>query len=504
MGGRGPAWGKYRKVRNAETDSFFKVPEGKVCLICIGTFRSLALDYKYASYAAYYKFVRESAQEHTQFLQGVKEYIRQKNETPGGRVDKEAIKKATTTLHSEHKTGIKLKGPAKEFVMVDHWDSKLDGEFDESKVVEETWQGKKVKGIWKTTGRAGVLKAAQYEDNNMTERTEEHSGQGPFADQALETKKSALQKVFTEAEDERQKNAVAAGPAGAGADAIMQTLRGLLPQLKDPAAESEPGAPSLAPGAAVEEDASDIEEEEVGPAARLAGAFAGPKVKAAATAKAKAKGLAAKPSAKAKALPAPVQQTSVKPQSSIPATVASPQPAVAASPPASASGGETLQLDGRGKRLKENLREILQKCSNQLEEHLAVTFSLSQADCKQVYGKKTKAMSSLSNTVTKQIKKIEDSVNKGGLLQELEEFQQVQDTLLSLLELYNRLNTANPASQDLSDAVAACQAAPLSIELGPQVWQKLLDTKCAHLCLYQDFVGYSQLFRSTNEEARQG
>lgn len=53
-----------------------------------------------------------------------------------------------------------------------------------------------------------MLKAAQYEDNNMTERAEEHSGQGPFADQALETKKSALQKVFTEAEDERQKNAL--------------------------------------------------------------------------------------------------------------------------------------------------------------------------------------------------------------------------------------------------------------------------------------------------------
>ena len=76
-------------------------------------------------------------------------------------MDKDAIKKAKTTLHSEHKTGIKLKGPANEFVMVDHWDSKLDGEFDESKVVEETWQGKKGKGIledrrsgWRVEGSA--------------------------------------------------------------------------------------------------------------------------------------------------------------------------------------------------------------------------------------------------------------------------------------------------------------------------------------------------------------
>ena len=41
-------------------------------------------------------------------------------------------------MHAEHKTGTKLKGPAKEFVMVDHWDPKLDGELDESKIVEET------------------------------------------------------------------------------------------------------------------------------------------------------------------------------------------------------------------------------------------------------------------------------------------------------------------------------------------------------------------------------
>lgn len=365
----------------------------------------MALDYKYTSYSAYYKFVRENSQEHTQFLQGVKEYIRQKNETPGARVDKEAVKKAATTLHSEHKTGFKLKGPEKAFVLYDHWDPKLDGELDESKVVEETWQGKKVKGIWKTVGRVGVLKASQYQDTNMTERTEEHSGQGPFAEQALETKKNALQKVFTEADDERQKHSVAAGPACAdSADAIMQTLRGLLPQLKDPVAGLEHGEPSFVPEASVEEEDASEEDEEVGPAARLAGAFGGPKAKAAA-AKAKAKSVAPKPAAKAKQLPAPVPapQTSAP---KLPATIPVPstRSEVAASAPASASGGDTLQLDGRGKRLKENLREILQKCGKQLEEHLTVRFSLSQADCKQVYSKKTKAMSSLSNTVTKQIK----------------------------------------------------------------------------------------------------
>ena len=38
-----------------------------------------------------------------------------------------------------------------EFVMLEHWDPKLDGQLDETKVVEETWKGKKVKGVWSCT-----------------------------------------------------------------------------------------------------------------------------------------------------------------------------------------------------------------------------------------------------------------------------------------------------------------------------------------------------------------
>ena len=45
----------------------------------------------------------------------------------------------------------------------------------------------------------------------------------PFADQALETKKSALQKVFTEAGDERQKNAL--WPPAVRVQALMPSCR---------------------------------------------------------------------------------------------------------------------------------------------------------------------------------------------------------------------------------------------------------------------------------------
>ena len=69
------------------------------------------------------------------------------------------------------------------------------------------------------------------------------------------------------------------------------------------------------------------------------------------------------------------------------------------------------------------------------------------------------------------------------------------------MELHARLNTANPACQDLTEAVAACEATPIAVRLGAAVWEKMFQTRCAHFCLYQDFASYAQLFRATEKEA---
>lgn len=85
-------------------------------------------------------------------------------------MDKEAQKKKRlTALHTERRSFTRLKGPDREFVVLDRWDPKLDGELDESKVVEELWQGKKVKGVGRNVDRVGVLKAARYEDTKVAE-----------------------------------------------------------------------------------------------------------------------------------------------------------------------------------------------------------------------------------------------------------------------------------------------------------------------------------------------
>lgn len=121
-----------------------------------------------------------------------------------------------------------------------------------------------------------MLEAQQYEDANSTERTEEHSGVGPFAEQALVTKKAALQKVFLDTEEERQKHTVAAGPAAMQPSQLLQTLQKAVPGLKlamgGEASGSDPAAPAVAPSGAAEveeqEEEEAEEEEEICPAVR--------------------------------------------------------------------------------------------------------------------------------------------------------------------------------------------------------------------------------------------
>ena len=303
---------------------------------------------------------------------------------------------------------------------------------------------------------------------------------------------------------------MAAGPAAQAPAEIMATLQQLLPSLRQ--AQGSEAAPSESEAAAApvqvldeQEEEAEEEEEEVCPALRLAASVGGPnaaKAAAKASAKASAKSSAkasAKASTKANAPPAgqvPRQQVAEKQD-------LDPQPDPKASKARKGAPGETLQLDGRGKRLKENLADIYSKQRQVLvDNHLEVNFSLQDVDAKQIYNKKSKALNALLNTVSKQVKKIEESVNKAGLLEELENFQQLQDVTSALVNLFSRLNTANPAAQDLAEAVEACESSSFDVRLGATVWQKMLSTRAAHLCLYQDFSAYSQLFRTTEKEAR--
>lgn len=489
-----------------------RTPEGKVCLLCFSTFRSLGLHFKHKSYAEYHKWLqasRENAQDHGRFLKAVQEWIRQHNANPGlVKVDVAALKRAKTVLDTEAKTGVKMKGPKRNFVLLDHWDEKLDGPLDENKIVEITWGGKVVKGIYKAAGREGVLEVEDFEEANLTERTRQHTGEGMFAEEALAVKKEALGKVFTDASDQRAKHTVAAGPAPMELSAVLGALRGLVPDtaLAGVAETSGEGAPSAAEAplphwAPEEEDLPDSEQEEDALAALAASV--GGRLGGRAKAKAKAKQLPTGSSAaKTKVARAPAASTAPGAPSAPAASNLQKQKLEARSrgEPAEA---EAFVLDGRGLRLRENLQEAAQKLEESMQAHLALDVNLLSKDAKQIFTKQSKALASFLTGANKHIKRIEESPNRQGLLAELDRFQKARSAAGLLLDLLKQLYAANPSAQDLGEAVEACLAAPpMRIELGPGVWEALLEAKCTHFCLYRDFVGYSQLFRSSAKEAR--
>ncbi|CAJ1327268.1 unnamed protein product, partial [Effrenium voratum] len=105
-----------------------------------------------------------------------------------------------------------------------------------------------------------------------------------------------------------------------------------------------------------EHSEAEEEEEEVCPAARFAASVGGPKVAKAKPAVKAVKATAAKTAPKQAAHRFPSAREGRGPCES--------QPKQAAKPKSQRAPVETLQLDGRGKRLKENLPETYQKLAD--------------------------------------------------------------------------------------------------------------------------------------------
>ena len=70
-----------------------------------------------------------------------------------------------------------------EFVEREHWDTNLDGEFDQAKVVKARVFGQEKEGVWVRRGRLGVYKWQHEERSGTRLTTKEDDGAGPFAEE---------------------------------------------------------------------------------------------------------------------------------------------------------------------------------------------------------------------------------------------------------------------------------------------------------------------------------
>jgi len=234
----------------------YRVAEGRLCLICRNVFCAMGLQHKYGSTREYFREISGSgAKEHEKFMAGLKAWIEQHNDNPSRTrlKDVKAVKDAKPKMESRQRTGLKIKGPEREFVAQSEWNPQIDGEWDESKAEVLLIAGVEVRGCYKQPKRAGVYKIDEYVDSSVDESRVLQNSDSPFAEAALQEARNATQQRWHSGRQERDKASVAApssssGLGGLALDDVLALLQGqgslergsALTQVKEEVAEAQP------------------------------------------------------------------------------------------------------------------------------------------------------------------------------------------------------------------------------------------------------------------------
>jgi hypothetical protein len=298
-GGRLP-WAKYKRVVS-EGEVLGKQPVAKLCLVCVNVYNALGregeashhpcvalagrgdvgrklrvalaagvgavrfcccccccccwfardqystgLQARFNTMGDYYKFISApgNAKEHPRFLASRREWLRQHASDPDkARISsKKALAEVQTTLDVVKAQGVRFERNRR-LIPVDSWDEEEHGPLDPAKVVEEVVFGEHVKGIYIVDKKAG-FKVVEYDQGGMEERTREHTGEGPFAQQALEAKRGAV--LAGQAEASKARRAAAVEVQGISARGILDMIKGSLK--KEETAASDLGDGSAGEG----------------------------------------------------------------------------------------------------------------------------------------------------------------------------------------------------------------------------------------------------------------
>ena len=214
-----------------------KKPKGRVCRLCLTTYKASGWDATYGPIGSYFKFAQTPAgrAKHQEFLHKCK-VMATKVDEEGHYLRGSAAKEiGQTQLTLMKSRGSKVMKPSREFVALDAWDEKLDGVLDKTKLTKEDFGEGTVDGGWVVRGRVGVFKEEAYVDQRMEESRLEADDSGPFGKERLANKRSQVAKVFDDTESKRRKLAVerpASGLVGVDdAGALLALLESAAPGL---------------------------------------------------------------------------------------------------------------------------------------------------------------------------------------------------------------------------------------------------------------------------------
>ena len=205
-------WVQYEPVfdEGSERALVGKKPKGRVCRICLTTYKASGWDATYGPIGNYFKIAATPAgrAKHQEFLHKVN-VMAAKVDDEGHFLRGSAAKEiGRTELTLKKSRGSKVLKPLREFVTLDAWDENIDGVLDKTKVIQEDFGEGTVEGCWVGRGRSGVFKEQAYVDQRVDESRLEADDSGPFGKERLANKRKQVAKVFDDTESKRRKLAV--------------------------------------------------------------------------------------------------------------------------------------------------------------------------------------------------------------------------------------------------------------------------------------------------------
>ena len=499
-------WYKYRKTESASGVAV-RVPVGNHCSICRNLYRLLGYPHKHGPHGDYLKKVENKSVDHTAFLSARADFLKRQAKSEKVfrtlKKDRDQVRAAVTTLTTVQKTGTRFIGPEMTFVDIADWDPTSYGELDESKVVEETINGKSIRGIYVMTGKKGHYKVQSYDDRAQRQETEEHSRKDAkemFADQALQNKVDAINAVFHENQRDREASAVAAKIMDT--DSILAMIAtGAIPSC----------GPSAAPGQAATAEAGEPETLDVlssdscsddggAAAARLAALKKKPNSKN------------AKPAAKPKANVKTVQAAEPTRPVAKPSDSSNPPPSKPrdSSSPALSKESRTkaavpsedrfdvLALDGRGMRLREALRKERHELAQKFEPLCGFGNDYNFTDKKQ-HATRNRSINSVLSAAVNQIKRIDGSANKAAFLQEQRDFEDLKGLLTAAVDFNNALHSQVSSPKALQEGYDTLL--PHGLRVGSCFWFKMLETKLNETMTFRNLKDYVLVLAPDSYEA---
>ena len=458
-------WLYYRKNKKTKATSSLgkvikelisKTPQGSACSICNNVYKACGYSAKYGVKGGMKKYKSvmagpQGAEIHRVFLSCVNDWISQHNED-GSTVrlkSKNQLMQTFKKLDVEKNKKTGFKGRKKVFVEEADWDVKQHGVFDKEKVTEEFIHGSMRKGCFVFVGPQGVWEVIDEEDTTIKNTTVEEQGEGSLVEKAIETKESMMYENL--ASINKARDAVAQ-------EAPAFDIHDLLKLANfDSTADADAAAKGDAAGEddaamSIHSDGSEATDAEGDDSDddqnRMASYFGGPAAKAS---KGGAGSAHPPPQAKAKAKASGKPATSVEPQNKVhkhllkrkghgvglnrpvgggvSPGVGCGRSGAQTSAAASSSGGAgtMVTLDGRGQRLQESVKLLLEEEQKKLddlkfdeEQRGMILLGDAQTEFNKAVVVKARGLMASRNAIKAMMTRVENSSNKKAFADDIE------------------------------------------------------------------------------------